>query len=184
MSELDTPRPGPRAFFAIWPDEPASRALGALAQRVALDAQGRATATERLHLTVAFLGTVPAAAVQPLIALGRTIAARAPRFALTLDRVGAFRDAGIAWVGASAPPVALLSLASELKLALGSAGFRIDERNFKVHVTLARRCERRPRLPDPPSISWPVEAMSLMASQLTSHGPRYEELARCPLAPA
>ena len=184
MAQPDTPRSGPRVFFAIWPDDGASRALDALAQRVARDAQGRATPSERLHLTVAFLGNVPTVAVEPLIALGRTIAGRAPRFTLTLDRVGAFRDAGIAWVGASVPPTALLSLASELKLALGSAGFRIDERNFKAHVTLARRCERRPRVADPPVISWPVEAMSLMASELGSHGPRYDELAKCPLAPA
>src|SRR4051794_21631965 len=127
MSQPDTPRSGPRVFFAIWPEAGATRALDALAQRVALDAQGRATPTERLHLTVAFLGNVATAAVEPLIALGRMIAGRAPRFTLTLDRVGAFRDAGIAWAGASVPPIALISLASELKLALGSAGFRIDE---------------------------------------------------------
>ena len=171
-----------RLFFALWPGEAASQALARLATRIALDARGRATAAERLHLTMAFVGPVPDSAVDTLVAIGAAIAGHVRAFTLTLDRVGSFRDAGIAWIGTRTPPVELLELASELKLALGSAGFRVDDRDFKAHLTLARRCERRATLQDTPAVSWRVEAMSLMASLLTPRGPQYTEIARCPLA--
>lgn len=169
-------------FFAIWPDEPATRALAELARRVAVDARGRATAADRLHLTLAFVGHVAASDIDALAAMGRTVASRIAAFTLALDRVGAFRDAGIAWIGAGVPPMELLELATELKVALGSAGFRIDARDFKAHVTLARRCERRPRFDETPSVSWRVDTMSLMSSQLSPGGAHYSEIAACPLA--
>jgi len=154
------------------------RALAALAQRVAVEAKGRATPAERVHLTLAFVGNVPVGDVERLAIIGRRVASHVGAFELVLDRLGAFRDAGIAWIGASESPAALGQLARELKTELAQAGFRTDERKFKAHLTLARRCTYRPPVETGVQIAWRVDALTLMASELTPQGSRYTELDR------
>ena len=167
-----------RVFFALWPDAPASAALGELAASVAASAQGRAAARERLHLTLAFIGEVDARRVTQLTAIGADTAAHATPFAFTLDHLGYFRDAGVAWMGTSVTPAPLLALVRELQSSLASAAFPVDARPYQPHLTLARRCRRRPGGLALPPLAWHAQAMTLHASKLGREGPAYTELAR------
>jgi 2'-5' RNA ligase len=172
-----------RVFFALWPDSFARDALAALARDTGVQAQGRAPAAANLHLTLAFLGDVAATRIDALQAIGLAAASAVPSFTLTLDRTGGFRDAGIAWAGASAPPSELLQLARILGQALAADGFAIERRAFHPHVTLARRCRKRSSVGEPAPIAWEIARLTLNASEGSSRGPRYRELGSWRLGP-
>jgi 2'-5' RNA ligase len=181
------PEPGPgnlpplRVFFALWPDAGARDALSALARDTAAQARGRAPSAGNLHLTLAFLGDVAAERIGVLHALGPAVAAAVPPFTLTLDRVGAFGDGGIAWAGASAPPRDLERLVQSLTGALARDGFPTERRAFHPHVTLARHCRHPSGSGTIVSIAWRVERITLNASERAPGGPRYRELGAWPL---
>lgn len=176
----DTARqPVQRVFFAIWPDTRARDALAALAHELAGETEGRATAASRLHLTLAFIGNVSSGQVMTLIALGRKVAQQAVPFVLSLDRSGMFRDAGIAWAGASAIPQPLAGMVSGLREDLQLHSFAVDRRDYRAHVTLARCCRRMPASRgEMTPIDWRVHTVTLTASELTAQGPRYSTLAQ------
>lgn len=173
-----------RVFFALWPDAATRDAIAALARDMVKLAGGRAPRPENAHLTLAFVGDVPATGVSILRAIGAAAARDAVPFTLALDRIGGFRDAGIAWLGAAATPPALEQLARRTNEALAAAGFRIERRPVHPHVTLARRCERPPGAAAIAPVTWRVEGMTLTASMLRHEGSCYRELAAWPFAAA
>lgn len=152
-----------RLFFAVWPDAAAAAALARLARDVARLAEGRATAGEKIHLTLAFLGEVPAERSQAAVQAARGVAF-AP-FSMAFDRVGSFRVAQVAWAGSREVPEALAALQSALAARLSAAGFALEARPFAPHATLAR-CTR---VPLPPAsieaIAWRVDAFTLVRSE-------------------
>ena len=179
--------PGPRdasplrVFFALWPDAGARDALSALARDTAAQTGGRAPSAGNLHLTLAFLGDVAAARLAALHLIGSAVASAVHPFTLTLDRVGAFGDGGIASAGASAPPRELQRLVQLLTGALAQEGFPTERRAFHPHVTLARRCRRPVGTGTIVSIAWSVERITLNASERSPRGPRYCELGAWPI---
>src|SRR5271165_2908687 len=125
-----------RVFFALWPDATLRVLLSSLAADVARESGGSPTASNHLHLTLAFLGDQPPERVEALRRIGAGIRARA--FALALDTIGGFRRAGIAWLGASAPQSELGALQRELAAALHASGFELETRPYAPHLTLSR----------------------------------------------
>ena len=175
--------PTQRVFFALWPDDGARDALAALAHRLARETEGRAADAGRLHLTLAFIGNVSSSQVTTLVALARSVAQGAAPFVLPLDRSGMFRVAGIAWAGTSIIPPLLDRLVSGLRRDLQMHSFEVDRRDYRAHVTLARRCRRMPASRgEMAAIDWQVHTMTLTASELTVQGPRYSTLAQWPLS--
>jgi RNA 2',3'-cyclic 3'-phosphodiesterase len=167
-----------RLFFALWPDEDARRALGALAHDVARVAGGKPAPPEKIHLTLAFLGEIPAERCPELIGAAREI--RGAPFTLKLDRVGSFRRARVAWAGTSEAPRALVDLQAALAARLASRGFGLEEREFAPHLTLARRIERSLPPASIAPIAMRATALALVASE-TGTG-RYTTLDTWPLA--
>ncbi|MBL8384690.1 MAG: RNA 2',3'-cyclic phosphodiesterase [Burkholderiales bacterium] len=158
-----------RLFVALWPDDATRARLADAALR--LRPVGRPVAAANLHLTLAFLGSVPAAR--------RAVAARAMRAAgvgavdLVLDRWGHFPGARVAWVGPAAPPAALAGGQQRLAARLREAGFTLEHRAFHPHVTLARDCAR-PTVPGLAPIPWPARRLALVRSHTGAGGARYE----------
>jgi 2'-5' RNA ligase len=175
--------PTRRVFFALLPPAAAATALAALAAALAARVGGRVTETASIHLTLAFLGDVPAARLPDLEAIGAATAAQ-PAFTVALDTIGAFRKAQVAWVAPSAPPAGLLALASDLHGRLHGAGFAFDVRAFRPHVTLARKCTLALADERCAPVAWAADAVVLVASTLAPAGARYAALARWPLPPA
>jgi 2'-5' RNA ligase len=167
-----------RVFFALWPDPGLREALARLAAEVARETEGRATAREKLHLTLAFLGQQSVERIATLAALAPRVAF--PAFTLALDEVGSFRASGIAWLGAGTPAPGLLALQAELASALRKEAFPVEERPYSPHLTLARRA-RKPasrRLAAP--IAWRVSSFALVASDRGAAGPAYVSLGEWP----
>lgn len=164
-----------RVFFALMPPAPVAQEIAAAARALAVD--GRAVESERLHLTLAFVGNVTGDQRDRLLDAGDTV--RMPAFTLVIDRAGAFRRAGIDWLAPSAPPAALLDLVQKLyKNTLCG----IDDRVFRPHITIARRAGALKAGAIAP-IRWPVTDFSLMASGSQGAPGAYRELRRWPLLP-
>jgi 2'-5' RNA ligase len=153
--------------------------LGDLARDVARRAHGRPVSADNVHATLAFVGAWPVPRLPELLAAGAALPGEPMRIAL--DRQGAFRRAGIAWISASQPPPVLGVLAQALSERLVASGVQLDARPFRLHVTLARRC-RGPYESDPVGpFAWDVDALALMESDTRAEGARYRMLANWPL---
>jgi 2'-5' RNA ligase len=173
-----------RVFFALWPDAEAVAHLSALAHE--LTAHGsRVMRPGSLHLTLAFVGAVPAERIPQLEEIAGAI--RAEPFELSLDRLGFWPRGGVLWAGCRQAPAPLRRLAGTLAADLRGAGFAIDARagaDLVPHVTLARRarCASLPRLETP--IAWRVQDFALVESHLLPSAASYRTLAGFPLAKA
>ena len=161
----------PRLFFALWPDEAARDRLATLAGRLAAQLAGKPVPAEKIHLTLAFLGEVGGGDAR---ARDAATAIRSRAFEARFDQVGSFRGAKVAWAGAGRPADALLELQSTLESSLRAAGFDLEERPFRPHMTLVRRISRTlaPGRIEP--IAWTAREFSLVRSD-TSTG-RYERV--------
>ncbi|MFZ6049452.1 RNA 2',3'-cyclic phosphodiesterase [Pseudomonas sp. CR3202] len=167
-----------RLFFAIPCCPQLARDIADWRVRNPID--GKPVAPENLHLTLAFLGTQPRGQVEPLAALAASLTPAA--FTLHLDRLARWKN-GLLHLAPSKVPGALLDLERELRERLLAAGYSVETRPFKPHLTLARHC---PRLPasTTPTFDWPATEFALYASENTIKGTHYHALAQWPLRPS
>lgn len=168
-------QPTASVFFALVPPPEVQQTLGHLARETARRAHGRPVPAENMHLTVAFIGAWPIARLPTLIDAAANVHGEPMNIAL--DRLGAFRRAGVAWIGPSRAPDALTRLAASLADALSAAGVTLDAQPYRPHVTLARHC----RGPCPEGAAGPfgfdADRFVLMQSQTRAEGARYQSLA-------
>lgn len=134
-------------------------------------AGARAVAPENLHLTLAFLGNVPASGRACLEQAAGTI--RCQPFELVLDRMGYFQRPQLFWLGPARMPEALLALVAALQQVQRRCVGEPEARPFRAHVTLARKVRREPDLRAPAALHWPVDRFSLVRSQTLPEGPVY-----------
>jgi 2'-5' RNA ligase len=168
-----------RVFYALVPPVPLQQTLGHLARALALRVHGRPVPAENIHLTLAFVGAWPASGLDTLLDVGARVPGRGAE--VTLDTLGGFRRAGVAWIGASTPPVALTALAALLERALCACGVAVDARPFHPHLTLARHCHGPFAPVRTGPFEWHVDAVTLMQSDTRPEGSRYTPIARWPL---
>jgi RNA 2',3'-cyclic 3'-phosphodiesterase len=166
---------GVRAFFALSPDDQVRETLAALGRDVARRCRGRAVSPENAHLTLAFIGDVAKDALPVLQSVGDQLPKAG--FVVSFDLLGAWRASGVAWIAPAALPPALLTLHSTLADALARAGFELEARPFRPHVTLARRCLQPLSRARCPPILWRADKLFLIGSELRSEGPVYRNLA-------
>jgi len=168
-----------RLFFALWPDADQRQGLATAARAVRENDTGRPVPEENLHVTLAFLGSVTKDRVTRVEAAAATISA--DTFELHLDRAGCWRRTGILWLGASSTPPALERLVSCLWSALEPCGFWPDHRDFRPHVTIARRCKKARAGAFEP-VAWSVRDFALLESFSGHRGASYKVIGRWPLA--
>lgn len=168
----------PRLFVGLRPPEPVRDAL--------FEAMGgvedaRWQSDDQLHLTLRFIGDIPAPEAEDLAAeLGRV---RAPPFALRIAGVGHFERKGRAhtlWAGI-APSDALLALQARVERACQRSGLAPEPRKFAPHITLARLNGGAGPLGDWLAANgtlaapqWQVEEFQLVESTLGTGGSHYE----------
>ncbi len=152
----------------------------------------RINPTERMHLTLHFLGHLPRPVVEQLPSDLAGVGLRHHRLGLMAQGVGAFpaiTRPRVLWAGITGADLPRLkALQAELGGALRTAGVTVDGERFHPHLTLGR--VRRP-LTAPEravlrewSTRWdaatfgevPVDRVRLMRSQLGGGPPRYTTL--------
>ncbi|MFC4277226.1 RNA 2',3'-cyclic phosphodiesterase [Achromobacter aloeverae] len=152
-----------RLFFALWPDAATVRALAAWSAQAQATCGGRAMRAETLHLTLAFLGQVPAELVEPLIRL--TLQRPFAPGTLRLDRYGVFPRQRIVWAGPGDGAPALAAEVAALWRDLGALGDLRPDHPFRPHVTLLRNADTAaPPPPSPPALDWHYERCVLVQS--------------------
>ena len=172
--------PTARVFFALVPPPHIREGLGKLSAQIAERVHGRAVPSENIHLTLAFIGAWPVVRMPVLTDIGARIETQP--IEVVLDTVGAFRRAGVAWIGVSTPPPALTLLASTLATSLAAAGVPVEARRFHPHLTLARRCHGAHAVETAGPYRWLADALTLVASETRPEGSRYSPLATWALA--
>jgi RNA 2',3'-cyclic 3'-phosphodiesterase len=98
------------------------------------------TVREKRHLTLKFLGDVPEDAALRLIDAADRAAERHRPVGMSIGGIGAFpnfRRARVVWIGVEQEP-RLELLHHDLEIACERAGFEIEGRPFRPHITLAR----------------------------------------------
>ena len=158
-----------RIFIALCPDSAVREQLRAWRDSRAWPKPAAPVRTERLHLTLHFLGDIPRVRL-PELAQGLGVGF-AP-FELGLGHVELWHG-GIAVLAPNLAPPPLLALHSTLGAALKRLGLPIEARPYRPHVTLARRAGRAMESIQGPPVNWQVDGYALMESKL-GVGAQYE----------
>jgi 2'-5' RNA ligase len=166
--------------------ERARRTLGSIGRSVRwVDASG-------IHLTLKFLGSVPAPQVPQLDERLRAELRGQPPFDLAVGKLGVFpnlRAPRVLWLGLHGNLAALSAAQERVEAATEPLGFPREKRPFQAHLTLGRVREGAARddlaaigrLPGGwPEASGPpfrVSSVSLMQSHLSPAGAKYTQIA-------
>jgi len=169
-----------RLFFALWPDEATRRRIVAVQESLSHEVGGRWMQPDNLHVTLAFLGQV---GVDRMPMLRRVAAAAlGESVELTLDRVVWWRQPQVLCLTTGGVPEALLRLMTSLSRGLTQEGIVLDQRPFRVHMTLARKVRQRPPwVKLEPSIPLRVTEFSLVRSCRFDSGSTYTRVDVWPL---
>lgn len=174
-----------RLFIAIELPEEMRAALHRTAMEIKRRAKRASVAgEENYHLTLAFLGEVPANRLREVRAAMDTVALGP--FMVEPGKLGVFGSRGEAlyWVGVRecGNPGALGRIHEVLVKALSARGFYVDQKPFKPHITLARRVQAEAPL-DREALAAglsnfhaDVTQICLMKSERTSGGMMYTKL--------
>lgn len=168
-----------RLFFALWPTLGERAALDAAAADAVRASGGRTVPQAKLHVTLAFLGSVPQARVAELAALGRALAGAWPRVdtPLVLGFTALEHWAKPQLLCAVAEPaLQTTALSVALKRAARGAGFSPDLKPFRAHVTLARGVAYAVAHAPLARVIWECGALALIESHTTGAGSVYSVL--------
>ena len=131
-----------RAFFAVDLSDEVRRALGGAIRALPLaQASAKPVAVENLHVTLHFLGRIDDNRIMAAHEAGAAAAAAIGPFEIQahgLQCVPPQGRARMVWAGLVDPTGGLADLYRVLGDRLAEAGFDVDPRPFKPHVTLVR----------------------------------------------
>jgi len=170
-----------RLFFALWPEEPARKAALAAMEPLKSKLSAHWVRPANLHITLAFLGEIEADRVG--LAQAAADAVDLPGFELRLDTLEHWRKPQVLCLSPSEPVPALQQLAAELSQHLQSAGFELEKRPYRAHLTLARKAAYLPteaRIEQP--IVWKAADFVLVESSQDNRASSYSVLRRWPLS--
>ncbi len=146
-----------------------------------------------IHITLKFLGDVAALRLPDLLQHLSLILDNFPSFIIELTGLGAFpglESPRILWVDVQCNNHQIEDLMKAIDEEFLPLGFDKENKDYHPHITLGRL--RSPKnkyllskalkeIQMPKNLHQKVENITLMKSTLTSQGPLYEPLGRCPL---
>jgi len=169
--------PTQRLFFALWPQPDQLEPLVECVSSLVPPSSGRPQRPDQLHVTVEFLGAIVESRMAAVRDAGAAAAADARPFEILFDRMDHWRRPRVLCLTASDPPPALVQLSQSLRRELASRGFEVERREFRAHLTLARKVDRLPPLGSFEPVHWPARSLTLVRSVSDAAGSRYEPLA-------
>ena len=172
-----------RLFVAIEIDEPVrSLAQSAAKSLAAAGVVGRFELPEKMHVTVAFLGSTPESTLPAVTQALRDASAGCCPFRLDFERLGAFpneRRPRVVWIGPAQESTAFAQCAGLVREAFEQLGFSF-EHDASAHVTICRAkfvpLRRLPELKTRATLS--VNGLTLLRSIPAGPTTRYEALDR------
>lgn len=165
-----------RLFIAAeLPEDALDAALENLAELREL-VSGRAVRQDSLHLTLAFIGEVESSRAQAAADCLHAACQGIDAIPVSLDDYGSFgrKDKAVLWQGIADQP-ALVELAESVREHLRAAGFDIDPKPFKPHITLMRNADiSHGVLPMPFVGEGDITRVTLFQTVWTDNGGVYE----------
>ena len=187
-----------RVFVSVGLSDEAREVLIDAVERIRADVPGgiQWAKPDGMHLTLKFLGNIPAGNVPPLLECVRGFTRDHRPFSLSLAGLGMFpnrRKPRVLWAGVGGDLDALASLQQTAEDAINALGYPPEQRPFRPHITLGR--PRRSvsdgqlarigavvsALAPPQPVGWQVESVDVMRSELHPSGARYTALGSTPL---
>lgn len=179
-----------RAFIALTLPPPVREHLAGVQD--CLSGQGvraRWVRPESMHLTLKFLGALPAETVPAVVAALTPVAGGCPPLNLTTGALGAFpsrRKARVLWMGLEGESDRVTALQQAVETALAPLGWTPEKRPFRGHLTLAR-AKGRGRFPDgihtgltqcqpAAAVTFQAAWLTLYRSRLRPEGALYDAL--------
>ncbi len=148
-----------------------------------------------VHVTLAFLGNIEIDRVSSVTAATTVACDKILPFELALWGTGCFPSRSrpkVLWTGVRGDLDALSALQRGITTELAAAGFRLDEKPFRPHLTIGRVKENRsPELASTlddlerstiEGVPFKVYSVTVVRSELLPSGARYTPLARIGLA--
>ncbi|HEX3844277.1 MAG TPA: RNA 2',3'-cyclic phosphodiesterase [Steroidobacteraceae bacterium] len=191
--------PTRRLFFALWPDE-AMREAMAEAIRGAARAWrgsdpvcgGRPVPARNLHVTLAFLGSVPERRRSKLAEVARGAAETASSalatasspgnpLELVFDHLEHWRAARALCALPAEPPAPVAALARQLQDLLVGRGFAPDLKPFRPHVTVVRKVVSPGPIGKMHPVVWQFAELALIESRTLPEGALYSVVESYPL---
>ncbi|MGH8177749.1 MAG: RNA 2',3'-cyclic phosphodiesterase [Steroidobacter sp.] len=179
MSDPQAPQTR-RLFFALWPSEELRNRIETEASAPIKRSGGRAIPARNLHVTLLFLGEVPAPRVEAVITGAAELKGRS--FEIVFDQIEAWPGSNVLCMTSAHPPAALDELSERLRYQLAAREFEFRRQVFRLHVTLARDLPRMRMTERTAPLHWPVVDFVLVESNMTKTGSQYSVFARWPLA--
>ena len=145
-----------------------------------IQCDGRAVAIANFHLTLAFLGELQPARLDPLLDAADRLLERhtGSHRGMMIDQVGYWSKPGMYWAGPRVCPDAVSQIADALRGLVVQFGARRERTAFQPHITLFRRCQTPPAAPSvPPAIELAAPSVALFESRQGRDGVSYQPLA-------
>ena len=158
-----------RLFVALWPGDDVRTRFAQARDRWTWAAAARPTPVANLHVTLVFLGAVPARQVADLIA---ALPVLFEPFELRLGSHALWHN-GIAALEPVDECPALMALQAAIAERTGALGFTPEARRYRPHVTLARDARGSAAPTDGHVIPWRIAEYALIESR----GGRYSTVA-------
>jgi 2'-5' RNA ligase len=168
-----------RLFFALWPGEALRDALAPRIRALQPAGVGRPQRPDQWHVTLEFLGSVPASRLAAVHDAAAQV--RACPSELRLDAVEYWRRPEVLCLVAREVPLPLADLVTQLRAALAARGFEPETRPLRAHVTLARKVPQPVETAPFDPLAWPVTGFALVESVTDRSGSVYTPLATWPL---
>lgn len=160
-----------RVFFALWPSDELRHDIEHETRHAARHSGGRIIPARNLHITLAFLGSVPEERVADARECGALI--KVEPFTLILGTLNWWQKQELLCLEPTSGVEALVKHVDRLRIALGSRGFAVEHRPFRPHVTLARDVRREHAFKPIRQLRWQVERIELVESQTLPTGSEY-----------
>jgi RNA 2',3'-cyclic 3'-phosphodiesterase len=143
---------------------------------------GRFEAPEKMHVTVAFLGSMPESNLAAITQALRDAASGCTEFEIDFGRLGAFpneRRPRVIWIGPVRESAAFMTCASRVRDAFKTLGFTFDH-DAAAHITICRpKFVPEGRLPTlAANATLRVTGLTLFQSLPAGRTTRYEALER------
>ncbi len=163
-----------RLFFALWPDDDLRERIATTTLLRLAGAGGRPQRPDQWHVTLVFIGQVAANRVDAVLRSAAGI--RRVPFVVSFETIEFWRKPHVVCMTASTTPAPCIGLVGDLRAALMQEGFEVEDREFRPHVTLARKVSSWPPSTRVDPVVWPAQRFALVQSVTGSGGSRYEPL--------
>jgi 2'-5' RNA ligase len=168
-----------RLFFALWPSDEFRAEIETTTHPLARASGGRLIPPPNFHVTLLFLGEIPAELLPAIQQAGAALAG-SPAFRLEFDNVESW-GRKVLCLTASAAPAEAIDLAEKLRASLRSQLKQLDERPYSPHITLARDLPRGLPIQKIKTLCQKVNGYVLAESVRDAGGSHYSVLERWPL---